>query len=90
MYTLLSKRLDKFWYDDGNFEKEEYSSDDECQGVSELQVCLANAHSLIEEPKTKPEAVLDEELSLERRSKKKDLCKRCFWFGVLLSILDSA
>ena len=32
----------------------------------------------------------DEEEKTERRSKRNELCKRCFWFGILLNILDQA
>ena len=87
MYTLCCKNLERFWRDGENFEKEEYLPEDKCQGISELQICLSNANSLIEESK---EVILDEDVVLKRRTKKKDLCKRCLWFGVLMSILDTA
>ena len=64
-YTLCCKNLERFWRDGDNFEKEEYLPGDKCHGISELQVCLTNANSLIEESKdAAADVALDEDVVL--------------------------
>ena len=83
IYTLYAKETDKFWRDGGSFDEEEFLSPEKCNGISELQGCL----SIEKESVVGDDA--DEDQRAERRTKRKHLCKKCFWYGVLLGVLDS-
>ena len=36
LYTLYNKEIDRYWRDGGNFDKEEFLTNDKCKGISEL------------------------------------------------------
>ena len=84
LYTLYTKDLDRHWRDGGNFDKEEFKAEEECKGISELQGCQSTDKVAVEEEP------VDDEATVERRCKRKELCKKCFWLGAFLNILDSA
>ena len=53
MYTMCCKNLERFWRDGDNFEKEDYLPDDNCQGISELQICLSSCQQQSDESESK-------------------------------------
>jgi hypothetical protein len=87
LYGLGIKDLERYWRDGSNFDKEEFLSDDKCKGISELQVCLSTETVA---DKTDIDKEDDGENKMERRKKRKELCKKCFWFGVFMNVLDAA
>ena len=82
LYTMYSKELERYWNVGGDFNKEEFAAEDKCKGISELQDCLVieKCNAVVDDK--------DDDEKPERRTKRSELCKKCFWFGVLLSILD--
>ena len=84
LYTLYTKDLDRHWRDGGNFDKEEFKAEEECKGISELQGCQSTDKGAVEDEP------VDEEATVERRCKRKELCKKCFWLGAFLNIIDTA
>lgn len=82
LYTLYNKDCDKYWRDGENFDKEEFVEVAKCKGISEIQTCISK------EETSSSETNEEEEEVFERRTKRKELCKKCFWFCVLLQILD--
>ena len=85
LYSLYNVDIKKFWNDDGNFDKEEFLKEEKCKGVSELQSCCNSSSDCDESIDESDEADKGKE---QKRESRKNLCKKCFWFNVLLKILD--
>ena len=84
VYLLYTKACENAWRQNGDFNKEEFLEVAKCKGSSELQTCLCkDAAQPIDEERNEEEEVT------ERKRKRKELCKRCFWFQVLLKLLEA-
>lgn len=82
LFTLHNSELEKYWRDSKNFDLEEFLEVDKCKGISDLQPCCNTAKVAEDKPSAE-----NDEAQNERRTKRKELCKECFWLQVFLKIL---